>query len=75
METRTIQRPKTLRELEASGWRSKSVKQELHDNLLHKLADKDELFRGIVGYDSTVIPEIIIAILAKHDLLFMGEKG
>ncbi len=75
METRIIQPPKTLSELKALGWRSKSVKQELHDNLLRKLADKDELFPGIVGYNDTVIPEIIIAILAKHDLLFMGEKG
>ena len=75
METTIIHQPKTLSELKASGFRSKSVKQELHDNLLGKLADKDELFPGIVGYDNTVIPELIIAILAKHDLLFMGEKG
>ena len=64
-----------LGELKASGWRSKSVKQELHDNLLRKLSDKDELFPGIVGFDHTVIPEIVIALLAKHDLLFLGEKG
>ena len=75
METRISQPPKTFSELKASGWRSKSVKQELHDNLLRKLADRDELFPGIVGYNDTVIPEIIIAILAQHDLLFMGEKG
>ncbi len=75
METTIIQQPKTLSELKASGYRSKSVKQELHDNLLGKLADKDKLFPGIVGYDNTVIPELVIAILAQHDLLFMGEKG
>ena len=74
METRISQQPKTLSELKASGWQSKTVKQELHDNVLRKLADKDAMFPGIVGYDNTVIPEIVIAILAQHDLLFLGEK-
>ena len=75
MEATITQKPATLGELKASGWRSKSVKQELHDNLLRMLADKAKLFPGIVGFDNTVIPEIIIAILAQHDMLFMGEKG
>ncbi|TWT97933.1 Magnesium chelatase, subunit ChlI [Botrimarina colliarenosi] len=68
-------RPHTLAELRNSGWRSKTVKQELHDNFLRKLAAGDELFPGIVGYDETVIPELNIALLAQHDLLFLGEKG
>ncbi len=67
--------PRTLGELVASGWRSRSVKQELHDNLLGKLAEREPLFPGIVGYDDTVIPELCNAILAQHDLLFLGEKG
>jgi len=67
--------PRTLGELVASGWRSRSVKQELHDNLLRKLAQREPLFPGIVGYDDTVIPELCNAILAQHDLLFLGEKG
>ena len=75
MESTITQTPATLGELKASGWRSKSVKQELHDNLLRMLADKAKLFPGIVGFDDTVIPEIIIAMLAQHDMLFMGEKG
>ncbi|MCH8912193.1 MAG: magnesium chelatase [Planctomycetes bacterium] len=75
MEATITQKPATLGELKASGWRSKSVKQELHDNLLRMLVDKAKLFPGIVGFDNTVIPEIIIAILAQHDMLFMGEKG
>ena len=62
METTIIQRAKTLSELKASGWRSKSVKQELHDNLLGMLANKDELFPGIVGYDNTVIPASLITV-------------
>jgi len=67
--------PRTLGDLHASGWRSKPVKQEIHDNLVAALARGDDLFPGILGYDDTVIPEIINAILAQHDILFLGEKG
>jgi magnesium chelatase subunit I len=69
------QRPTTLATLRASGWQSKSVKNELRDNLLGALKRGDDLFPGIVGYDDTVIPEITIALLAGHDMLFLGEKG
>ena len=68
-------KPANLRDLRASGWRSKTVKQEIHDNFLRMLREEEELFPGIVGYDDTVIPEINIALLAKHDMLFLGEKG
>ena len=67
--------PLTLGALKAAGWASKSVKQEMHDNLLRMLADHTPLFPGIIGYEDTVIPEICLAILSKHDMLFMGEKG
>ena len=65
----------TLKELLESGWTSKTVKQELRDNFTRMLADGEELFPGIVGYDDTVIPEINLAILSGHDVLFLGEKG
>ena len=65
----------TLAELRESGWSSRSVKAELRENLIRRLAAGDELFPGIVGYDDTVIPEVINAILADHDILFLGEKG
>ena len=68
-------RPSNLQELRDSGWVSKTVKQELHDNFLRQLASGQELFPGIIGYDDTVIPEINIALLAQHDMLFLGEKG
>jgi magnesium chelatase subunit I len=68
-------RPKNLRDLRASGWRPKTVKQEIHDNFLRLLREGEELFPGIIGYDDTVIPEINIALLARHDMLFLGEKG
>jgi magnesium chelatase subunit I len=67
--------PATLAELRASGWKSRSVKDEVRDNFLRMLRDGSELFPGIVGYDDTVIPEISIALLAGHDMLFLGEKG
>lgn len=75
MAVATVSRPTNLRDLIAEGWVSKSVKQELRDNFLRALESGDELFPGIVGYNDTVIPEINIAILAGHDMLFMGEKG
>jgi magnesium chelatase subunit I len=65
----------TLAELRSSGWQSKSVKQEIHDNFLAGLQAGEELYPGIIGYDDTVIPELNIAILAQHDMLFLGEKG
>ena len=68
-------KPSTLRQLRESGWQSKTVKREIHDNFLAALAKGEELFPGIVGYDSTVIPEINLALLAGHDQLFLGEKG
>lgn len=68
-------RPTTLAGLHATGWQSKPVKHELRDNFLSALKRGDELFPGIVGYDDTVIPEITLAILAGHDMLFLGEKG
>jgi magnesium chelatase subunit I len=68
-------RPTNLKELRDSGWQSKTVKQELHDNFLAALARGDELFPGIVGYEDTVVPEVSISLLARHDMLFLGEKG
>jgi len=69
------QRPATLKELRDSGWQSKTVKEELRDNFVRALQSGEELFPGIIGYDDTVIPEISLAILAGHDMLFLGEKG
>ena len=65
----------TLEQLVDSGWESKTVKHEIKDNFLQMLAADEELYPGIVGYEHTVIPEINIAVLAEHDMLFLGEKG
>jgi magnesium chelatase subunit I len=68
-------RPTTLKDLRASGWKSRPVKQEIRDNFLAMLARGEELFPGIIGYETTVIPEINIGLIAGHDMLFLGEKG
>jgi magnesium chelatase subunit I len=68
-------RPADLQQLRNSGWQSKPVKQEVRGNFIRQLESGEELFPGIIGYENTVIPEINIALLAGHDLLFLGEKG
>ncbi|HMF19739.1 MAG TPA: sigma 54-interacting transcriptional regulator, partial [Gemmataceae bacterium] len=68
-------RPTTLKDLRSSGWVSRPVKQELRENFLGMLQRGEELFPGIIGYDSTVIPEVNLALIAGHDMLFLGEKG
>src|SRR5215510_5309994 len=70
-----LARPATLAQLRQSGWKSRSIKQEIYENFTAALARGDDLFPGIIGYDDTVIPDIINAILARHDMLFLGEKG
>jgi magnesium chelatase subunit I len=67
--------PTTVGGLRKAGWRSRPVKAELRDNLIAALRSDDDLFPGILGYESTVIPEIVNAVLAGHDMLFLGEKG
>jgi magnesium chelatase subunit I len=68
-------RATTLGELRASGYRSRSVKEELRQNLIHKLESGDEKFEGIVGFDDTVIPQVENALLSGQDIVFLGERG
>jgi len=67
--TTTTTKPSTLSALSESGWVSKPVKREIHDNFMRMLSRREELFPGIIGYDDTVIPEINIGLIAGHDLL------
>ncbi|MCP3906070.1 MAG: magnesium chelatase [Planctomycetes bacterium] len=67
--------PANLHELRATGWQSMPVKRELRDNFVRALAAGDDLFPGIIGYEDTVIPEVSNALIAGHDMLFLGEKG
>ena len=65
----------TLADLRASGWRPRTVKEELRANLLARLAAGSQVFPGVVGYEDSVVPSIENAILAGHDLVFLGERG
>src|SRR5207249_5907336 len=72
--------PETLGELRKSQFseprfKHRSVKDEMRENLICKLKKDETLFPGIVGYDDTVIPEIINAILSKHNVIFLGLRG
>ena len=69
------ERPRTLGELRASGYRSEPVKDEMRRNLIRKLRAKESLFPDILGYEETVVPQIQNAILSRHDILFLGLRG
>jgi magnesium chelatase subunit I len=64
-----------LGELKESGYRSRPVKDEMRANLVRKLRAGEKLFPGIVGYDETVVPQIVNAILARHNLILLGLRG
>jgi len=70
-----MQLPKTLGELKESGYKSVSVKDELRTNLIGRLRAGKRLFVGIVGYQETVIPQLVNAILARHNIILLGLRG
>ena len=65
----------TLGELKESGYKPKSIKEELRANLIKKLKNKEETFSGIIGYEESVIPDVERALLSKHNILFLGLRG
>lgn len=67
--------PATLGQLRDSDYRYRTVKQELRENLITRLRAGQPVFPQIVGYDDTVIPQVIHAILSRHDMLFLGLRG
>ena len=67
--------PRTLGELRASGWRPRTVKEEMRANLLARLGEGREVFPGVLGFEDTVLPAVENAILAGQDLVFLGERG
>jgi magnesium chelatase subunit I len=70
-----IQKIKTLGELKASGYKPRSIKEELRENLILKLQAKENTFPGIVGYEDSVIPDVERALLSRHNILFLGLRG
>ena len=68
-------RPSTLGELRASGWQSVPVKEELRRNAVARVSAGRPLFDGVLGYEDTVMPQLENALLAGHDVVFLGERG
>src|SRR5450755_3167170 len=72
--------PSTLGTLKQSSFSQerigrRSVKQELRENLICKLQRGEELFPGVVGYDDTVVPQIVNAVLSRHNFILLGLRG
>ncbi len=67
--------PDTLGELRASSYAPRSIRDEMRANLAAALREGRDLFPGIVGYDESVIPAIVNAVLAGQDILLLGERG
>lgn len=65
----------TLGALEKSGYKARSVKEELRENLIERLQNKEKVFEGILGFEDTVIPDIERAILSQHNILLLGLRG
>jgi magnesium chelatase subunit I len=70
-----MSRPATLGQLRESGWDSRTVKDEVRANAAARIATGEPLFPGIVGYEDTVLPQLENALLAGHDIIFLGERG
>ncbi len=65
----------TLGQLKKSGYQSKSVHEEVRDNLINTIRNKENPFEGILGYEDTVIPDTERALLSRHNILFLGLRG
>src|SRR5207244_13616843 len=69
-----MSRPATLGQLRESGWESVPVKEEVRRNAAVRIASGEPLFPGVLGYDETVLPQLENALLAGHDVIFLGER-
>src|SRR5579864_9048666 len=70
-----IEKINTLGELKRAGYVRKTVKEEIRENLIQKLKNKETTFPGIVGYEDSVIPDTERALLSRHNILFLGLRG
>lgn len=75
LSARQLQQITTLGGLKATGYKSRSIKEELRENLIAKLQKKEKLFEGILGYEETVIPDMERAILSRHNINLLGLRG
>src|SRR2546426_1360728 len=70
-----MNRPQNLAELRRSGWVSWPVKDEVRSNAMARMAAGEPVVPGLLGYDDTVLPQLENALLAGHDVIFLGERG
>jgi len=70
-----IEQIQTLGELKSSGYKPRSIKEEIRANLLKKLKQNDRTFSNIIGYEDSVIPDVERALLSRHNILFLGLRG
>lgn len=68
-------RAATIAQLRESGWVSRSIKDELRLNAVERIRSGEPLFPGVLGYENTVLPQLENALLAGHDVIFLGERG
>src|ERR1043165_8527728 len=66
---------KTFGELKKSGYKAKTVKEEIRENLIRSIQQKSNPFTGILGYEDSVIPDVERALLSRHNILFLGLRG
>src|SRR5690554_6727940 len=75
LTSKELLRIHTLGELKTAGYQPKSIKEELRQNLIRKIQNKEAVFDGIWGYEDTVIPDIERAILSRHNINLLGLRG
>src|SRR5579871_5226724 len=68
-------RPATLGQLRESGWESRPVKEEVRRNAAERIRAGKPVVEGVLGYEDTVLPQLENAVLAGHDIIFLGERG
>ena len=66
---------KTIGELKASGYQPVSIRKEMRRNLIAMIKEGKTIFPGIIGFDDTVIPQLVNAIISGQDIIFLGERG
>ena len=70
-----ITRASTIGELRAAGWKSRSVRTEIRDNVLARISAEEPIVASVLGYEDTIVPQIANALIAGHNLIFLGERG
>jgi magnesium chelatase subunit I len=70
-----MSRPATIGQLRDAGWESRPVKEEIRANAVARISAGEPLFEGVLGYEQTVLPQLENALLAGHDVIFLGERG